>query len=322
MIDSTLQTNTQNACACTPSRDKRVAAGESVLVISERADAKDGFDAVKVPGGRALVGTSAPQIPDDGESPPRMAKLKSFRIGRTAVTNADFAAFVEDTNYETEAERFGWSFVFWAQVPESVGATQAVQDVQWWRRVDGANWRDPNGPGTSDFAWFPDHPVVHVSWNDARAYAQWAGGRLPTEAEWEHAARGGLGDVRFPWGNEEPQESGYTPCNIWQGRFPEQNSAADGYATTAPARSFEPNGFGLFNMVGNVWEWTAEAYRVKSLKKSVQSRLVGMKGYKLSKGGSFLCHRSYCYRYRIAARSGTSPDSSTTHHGFRLVWPE
>lgn len=127
------------------------------------------------------------------------------------------------------------------------------------------------------------------------------------------------GDVRFPWGDDEPNETDFTPCNIWQGSFPQDNSAVDGFLTTAPTQSFAPNPWGLFNLVGNVWEWTADPYRVRSLKRTVRERLSQMKGYKLSKGGSFLCHRSCCYRYRIAARSGTSPDSATTHHGFRVV---
>ena len=278
-------------------------------------------DAVLIPGGASLLGTQNPQIPDDGEDPMRKTRIKPFRMGATSVTNAQFKAFVEATGYVTEAERFGWSFVFWAQVPESLGATQGVIDTEWWRRVDGANWRDINGPGTMAEHWHPDHPVVQVSWNDARAYADWVGGRLPTEAEWEHAARGGMGDVRFPWGDQEPNDTDFQPCNIWQGRFPEVNTAKDGFAATAPAQFYDPNGYGLYNLVGNVWEWTAEAYRIKSLKKHVRQRLAGMKGYKLSKGGSFLCHKSYCYRYRIAARSGTSPDSATTHQGFRVVWP-
>ena len=272
-------------------------------------------------GGASLLGTQNPQIPDDGEDPMRKTRIKPFRMGATSVTNAQFKAFVEATGYVTEAERFGWSFVFWAQVPESLGATQGVIDIEWWRRVDGANWCDINGPGTMAEHWHPDHPVVQASWNDARAYADWVGGRLPTEAEWEHAARGGMGDVRFPWGDQEPNDTDFQPCNIWQGRFPEVNTAKDGFAATAPAQFYAPNGYGLYNLVGNVWEWTAEAYRIKSLKKQVRQRLAGMKGYKLSKGGSFLCHKSYCYRYRIAARSGTSPDSATTHQGFRIVWP-
>ena len=275
--------------------------------------------AVHIPGGEGFIGTNTPQIPDDGESPLRKTKLDPFLIGATTVTNAEFAEFVAETGYVTEAERFGWSFVFWAQVPESYGATRGVVEVEWWRHVDGAYWAAPNGPGTEE-ACLPDHPVVQISWADARAYCNWVGGRLPSEAEWEHAARGGLGDVPYPWGDVEPDDDAYTPCNIWQGQFPEVNTCRDGYATTAPAQSFAPNGYGLYNMVGNVWEWTADPYRIRSLKRHVKDRLRAMKGYKLSKGGSFLCHRSYCYRYRIAARSGTSPDSSTTHHGFRVVW--
>jgi sulfatase modifying factor 1 len=166
--------------------------------------------------------------------------------------------------------------------------------------VNGANWRDINGPGSQSHCWHKDHPVVQVSWNDAQAYAQWAGGRLPTEVEWEHAARGGLNDVMFPWGDDKPDDRGFHPCNIWQGKFPSHNTGSDGYLTTAPARSFPSNGYGLYNIVGNVWEWTQDPFRINSLKKSVKERLAGMKGYKLSKGGSFLCHRSYCYRYRIA----------------------
>ena len=283
--------------------------------ISERH-----FDRVKIPGGAAWLGTDAPQIPDDGENPLRKKKLKPFAISPTAVTNAEFEAFINDTGYVTEAERFGWSFVFWSDVPDSIPETQAVAGVEWWRKVDGANWRDICGPGTQDTSWSADHPVVQVSMNDAAAFAKWAGGRLPTEAEWEHAARGGLGDVAFPWGVEEPDDSTHFPCNIWQGRFPSSNTGADGWARTAPAKSFAPNGYGLFNMVGNVWEWTSDTYRVKSLKKQVRARLEGMKGYKVVKGGSFLCHKDYCYRYRIAARTGNSPDSTTTHTGFRLVW--
>lgn len=251
----------------------------------------------------------------------RRVRVKPFRIGATTVTNADFADFVDDTGFVTEAERFGWSFVFWSQVPQHIPETQAVQGIEWWRRVDGATWREPNGPGTGLEAWHPDHPVVQVSWNDATAYAAWAGGRLPTEAEWEHAARGGIGEVEFPWGNREPDDQDHQPCNIWQGPFPKENLALDGYLTTAPARSFEPNGYGLYNMAGNVWEWTSEPYRVRSLRKEVKQQLARMKGYKLCKGGSFLCHKSYCFRYRIAARTGNSPDSTTTHTGFRMVWP-
>lgn len=243
--------------------------------------------------------------------------MKPFLIGATTVTNAEFAAFVDATGYVTEAENFGWSFVFWSDVPVADGPTQAVHGAEWWRKVEGANWRAVRGENCEAPA---DHPVVHVSWNDAKAYAAWVGGRLPTEAEWEHAARGGLGDIRFPWGEDEPNDTDSFPCNIWQGHFPTTNTCADGHASTAPAKSFEPNGYGLYNMVGNVWEWTADPLRTRSLKKHVRQRIAAMHGFKVLKGGSFLCHRSYCYRYRIAARTGNSPDSTTAHQGFRVVW--
>jgi len=306
---------------CTPARDSDSITPPVPLATSPDADHLRQA-AIRIPGGAGLLGTRAPGIADDGETPLRKSRIAPFRITGTTITNAQFKAFIDSTGYVTEAERFGWSFVFWAQVPKEVGATHGVAAVEWWRRVEGANWRDINGPNTMAGAWYPDHPVVQVSWNDARAYGKWSGGRLPTEAEWEHAARGGLGDVPFPWGDAEPNDTVHTPCNIWQGHFPEANTGRDGHVTTAPARSFAPNGYGLYNLVGNVWEWTSDAYSIKSLKKDVRARLAGMKGYKLSKGGSFLCHASYCYRYRIAARSGTSPDSATTHQGFRIVWPD
>ncbi|MDR6308546.1 formylglycine-generating enzyme family protein [Pacificitalea manganoxidans] len=305
---------------CAPA--SRQAAAPAIPPMPDRATAAPHplrASALRVEGGRALVGTATPRLPQDGESPLRRVTLKPYLLSPTTVTNADFAAFIDATGYRTEAERFGWSFVFWAQVPPHVDAPHGVVGVEWWRRVDGADWRNINGPDTAE-AWHPDHPVVHVSWNDARAFAHWAGGRLPSEAEWEHAARGGLGDVAYPWGDTDPDDRDFQPCNIWQGDFPARNLGLDGYATTAPARAFAPNGYGFYNMVGNVWEWTAEPFRIRSVKRAVQARMAQMKGYKLSKGGSFLCHASYCWRYRIAARSGNSPDSTTTHHGFRLAF--
>ena len=277
------------------------------------------FSTVDIPGGSALLGTATPMIPFDGEDPLRKAKVNPFRICETPVTNAQFAKFVEETGYVTEAERFGWSFVFWSDVADEFSETQAVMGLEWWRNVPGAKWNAVRGPG-SEGELAPDHPVVHVSWNDARAFAKWAGGRLPSEVEWEHAARGGLGDVRYPWGDENPNDRDYFPCNIWQGRFPEKNLKLDGFATTAPARSFEKNGYGLYNMVGNVWEWTSSPYKIASQKRAVKERLKGMQGHKVLKGGSFLCHASYCHRYRIAARSGNSPDTTTSHQGMRVVF--
>ena len=275
-------------------------------------------DCVLVLGGTALIGTDRPVLRADGESPLRRRKIRGFCCERGAITNAAFARFVAETSYRTEAERLGWSFVFYWHLPESQGATQGLAGLEWWRRVEGASWRHPAGErGGSPPA---DHPVVQVSWNDARAYAGWAGGRLPTEAEWEHAARGGLGDVPFPWGERAPDDAEFLPCNIWQGRFPTENTAADGFAATAPAVSFTPNGYGLFNMVGNVWEWTADPFRLRSLKRGARQANAEAPGRKLLKGGSFLCHASYCFRYRIAARTGNTPDSASSHMGFRVVY--
>ncbi|MEM1265416.1 MAG: formylglycine-generating enzyme family protein [Pseudomonadota bacterium] len=305
---------------CTPTRNGRTApasASPPALATSPLA-----LETVAVPGGRPVLGTASPRIPNDGEELRRSGTLRPFRIGATTVTNAEFARFVEATGYATEAERFGWSFVFWSDVPRTITQTRGVAGTEWWRRVDGATWRDINGPGTAESCWDPDHPVTQVSWSDARAFAAWVGGRLPTEAEWEHAARGGLGDVPYPWGMRDPDDHTFLPCNIWQGRFPERNTAADGHRATAPARAFDPNGYGLFNVVGNVWEWTADPLRIPSLKKAARARAAAMRGHRVAKGGSFLCHRSYCWRYRIAARSGNAPDSSTPHMGFRLVFDD
>jgi len=287
---------------CTPSRGKASAASAPVDVTGQQIPVTSAM--VPIAAGKFQVGTKKPQISGDGESPVRSSRHDGFLIAPATVTNQEFSEFINATGYVTEAERFGWSFVFYSDLPKNIKETKGVVGTEWWRVADGADWRNIHGPGTEESAWKPDHPVVQVSWNDAAAYAKWVGGRLPTEAEWEHAARAGQSDVRFPWGNEEPDDTDTLPCNIWQGKFPEKNTGADGW----------------YNMVGNVWEWTADPFRISSLKKSVQKRMKAMKGYKLLKGGSFLCHRSYCYRYRIAARIGNSPDSTTTHQGFRVVW--
>jgi sulfatase modifying factor 1 len=278
---------------------------------------------VRLPGGRFRVGTDKSPLPQDGESPARQVNIKPFAIDPCAVTNEWFCEFVAATGYRTDAERFGWSLVFGPFVPGGTRTMASRDGPSWWRRIEGACWRKPEGP-QSTLAGRLDHPIVHVSWNDAAAFAAWAGGRLPTEAEWEYAAAGGLTKARFPWGNQEPDDTDFQPCNIWQGEFPTHNSCADGHLGTAPADAFAPNRYGLFNMVGNTWEWCADAFRVRSIARAAKQRneRARVAGERLLKGGSYICHRSYCYRYRIAARSGVTADTSTGHVGFRLVFDD
>jgi len=272
-----------------------------------------------IPGGAVTLGTDAPLLPQDGEGPSRRAMLRPFRIDAHAVTNRRFAAFVAATGHVTEAERFGWSYVFWMFIPEGVAAPSPA-GTPWWGQVQGAHWAAPEGPGSA-IADRLDHPVVHIAWTDAAAFAAWAGGRLPTEAEWEHAAKGGDPAARFPWGMAEPDESSAL-CNIWQGEFPRRNSRADGWVGTAPVDAYAPNGYGLFNACGNVWEWCADAFRVRSLSGPAKQRNAAATAERerVMKGGSYLCHRSYCYRYRIAARAGRSADTSAGHLGMRVAY--
>jgi sulfatase modifying factor 1 len=278
---------------------------------------------VTIPGGRAEIGTDAPIFENDGEGPRRFVTLSPFRLDEAAVTNERFQRFVAATGYVSEAERFGWSFVFAGHLPADTAGSAQVTGAEWWRKVEGACWHAPEGPG-SDLDGRMDHPVVHISHRDALAFAAWTGGRLPSEAEWEHAARGGLTGAIFPWGDREPDDVDFLPCNIWQGSFPARDTGADGYRGTAPVRAFAPNGYGLFQMCGNVWEWNADAFRVRSLKRAARAlnTTASRERRHVLKGGSFLCHRSYCFRYRIAARIGNTPDTSTSHTGFRVAYDE
>ena len=257
----------------------------------------------------------------DGEGPVRRVRLDSYYIDVCAVTNTQFAQFVKSTSYKTEAETFGWSFVFHSLVPARVAGSvnKAVFETPWWWQVIGACWRRPEGPKTN-VVKRPNHPVVHVSWNDAVAYCQWAGKRLATEAEWEYAARGGLVQMKYPWGDELTPEDQHR-CNIWQGQFPNNNTGEDGYIGMAPARSFPPNDFGLYNMSGNVWEWCSDWFCATNQSTNLQENPTGpATGTARSmRGGSYLCHSSYCSRYRVASRSSNTPDSSTGNLGFRCV---
>lgn len=237
-----------------------------------------------------------------------------------AVTNGWFAEFVARTGHVTLAEREGWSAVFHLLL-EDAQRYDAPVATPWWRAVPGADWRHPTGPDSAA-GDFPDHPVTHLALDDMLAFAAWAGGRLPSEAEWEYAALGGLEEARFPWGDTEPDDHSVLPCNIWQGRFPDHDTAADGHGGPAPSQSFAPNGYGLYNMVGNVWEWTADPFRIRSVSARAKARnaLAQRESHRVLKGGSWLCHISYCYRYRIAARTPGGPDTTTGHVGFRLAF--
>jgi formylglycine-generating enzyme required for sulfatase activity len=278
------------------------------------------FDLVALPGGDFVMGTDGRYgYPADGEGPAHAVQLRPFSIGRCAVTNAEFAVFAEATGHRTEAERFGWSFVFAGLLPEDFESTRGVAGAGWWRQVEGADWAHPEGP-QSVIGERGDHPAVHVSWNDADAFCAWAGVRLPTEAEWEYAARGGLVGSRFPWGDElEPQ--GEHRMNVFQGSFPTHDTAADGYAGTAPVASYAPNGYGLHQMTGNVWEWAADwfapAYYAAAPRDDPRGPSAGTA--RVMRGGSYLCHDSYCNRYRVDARSSNTPDSSTGNLGFRIA---
>ena len=277
---------------------------------------------VLLTGGEFVMGTDdGLGYPADGEGPVREVFLHPFRIDTCAVTNARFRRFVRDTGYVTDAERYGWSFVFHSFVSPRVtrSVRQSPQQTPWWYVVEGADWRRPEGPGSGVRSRM-DHPVVHLSWNDAVAYCRWAEARLPTEAEWEYAARGGQAGKTYPWG-DDLTPGGEHRCNIWQGEFPRHNTREDGFAGTCPVRTFPPNGFGLHNMVGNVWEWCSDWFRstFPGTRASDNPRGPATGTARSMRGGSYLCHQSYCNRYRVAARSSNTPDSSTGNLGFRCV---
>lgn len=297
------------AGCCSPSSPDR---GDQAVPASVVGDVRREGDPieglVRLAGGRVLVGSDDAGHPE--EWPVREIELEPFWIARCAVTNADFAAFVAATGHRSEAQRWGWSFVFAGLLPEDFPPTTGVVAAPWWRQVYGADWAHPEGAqsGVSDRA---DHPVVHVSRHDAEAYAAWWGGRLPREDEWEVAARGGLVGAPFPWG-ERLEPGGEHRMNVWQGTFPSDNTGADGWLGTCPVEDFPANDYGLHNVCGNVWEWCADPWSSAD----PPGNELGV-----SRGGSYLCHASYCRRYRVSARQSHAADSTTGNLGFRIATP-
>jgi sulfatase modifying factor 1 len=306
--------------------------------------APDLTDMVAVPGGTFRMGSDAHYAE---EAPAHRVSVDAFRIDATPVTNRQFRAFVEATGHVTFAEIAPRAEDYPGALPHMLKAgslmfsppSQAV-DLrdwsQWWTFKFGATWRKPYGSGSS-IKGLDDHPVVHVAYRDAEAYAAFAGKALPTEAEWEFAAKGGLEDAEFAWGDELTPD-GRHMANTWQGEFPRENTKADGWARTSPVRSYPPNGYGLYDMIGNVWEWTSDFWSTKhqgnapkaccvpqnprggALEASYDPRQPEVRiPRKVLKGGSHLCAPNYCRRYRPAARHAEPVDTSTSHVGFRCV---
>ncbi|WP_419775759.1 formylglycine-generating enzyme family protein [Microbacterium barkeri] len=309
-------------CGCgTPGRGAFLSLSTRPPSTAPTSTGRHAIEQARIPAGSFTMGdSSGDRNPQDGETPLHRVTLDAFEIDATAVTNADFARFVDDTGYRTEAETFGFSAVFHLAVaaPEEDIVGQPP-GTPWWFGVRGADWRHPGG-SRSDLDGLDDHPVVHVSWNDAVAYCAWAGRRLPTEAEWEYAARGGIEGAKYPWGDAEVDEGGWR-ANIWQGVFPRENTLDDGWLTTAPVRTFQPNGFGLWQTVGNVWEWCQDWFDPRTYERGDVENPTGPAtgAARILRGGSYLCHISYCNRYRNSARSQNTPDSSMGNAGFRTV---
>lgn len=311
---------THGGSCCTPGRPPHSRVERTPAEVAN-APQPAAHDELTLAGGRFRMGDVFGEgYPADGETPVHEVELDAFRMDTTAVTNAMFAAFVEETDYRTEAEIFGTSAVFHLLVQSPPGdVLGAAAGAPWWLNVRGADWAHPSGL-SSRWQDIPDHPVVHVSHNDALAYCAWAGRKLPTEAQWEYAARGGFDGMRYSWGNELTP-GGEHRCNIWQGTFPERNTSADGFLGTAPVRSFPPNNYGLYEMAGNIWEWCSDWFLPKYYRNSPNSNPQGptIGSGRVMRGGSYLCHDSYCNRYRVAARTANTPESSSGNCGFRTV---
>ncbi|MBI1372404.1 MAG: SUMF1/EgtB/PvdO family nonheme iron enzyme [Phycisphaera sp.] len=330
MTDTPAHPTAPKGC-CTPNAARApgdvARTGDAVTIAITHADTGDTAGMARLDGGAFVMGTDSDEAwAADGEGPVREVTVRPIWIDACCVTNAQYAAFVEATGYVTDAERYEWSYVFHLHVPkryrERLRGERSVVGAEWWLAVPGACWRRPEGE-RSDVKDRGDHPVAHVSWADAQAYCRWAGKRLPTEAEWEYAARGGREQTIYPWGdNLTPR--GRRMCNIFEGRFPNDYDATAAHRGTCPADAYSPNGFGLHNVSGNVWEWCADwfspTWHVEASDATRHEPRGPSTGERRSqRGGSFLCHRSYCNRYRLAARYHNTPDTSGSNAGFRCV---
>ncbi|XP_059828901.1 inactive C-alpha-formylglycine-generating enzyme 2 isoform X1 [Hypanus sabinus] len=270
-------------------------------------------DLVNLPGGRFRMGTNEADA-RDGEDPVREVAVRPFAISQHPVTNAEFREFIRSQKYKTEAETFGWSFVFEDFVSEELKSkvTQTIEAAPWWLPIERAFWRQPAGPG-SGIKDKLEYPVVQVSWTDATVYCQWKGMRLPTEEEWEFAARGGLEGKIYPWGNKfQPNRT-----NLWQGKFPDQDTAEDGYHGASPVNAFPPqNPYGLYDMLGNVWEWTDSEYIRKG-----QSVKVGPQKMYVLRGSSWIdsVDGLVNHKARVTSRMGNTADSASDNLGFRCA---
>ena len=322
MSDPTQTDNIKKPSCCTPAAKHDATPKPPPAAAPITTTHGPSRPAISLPGGTFLMGTDYPgAFPADGEGPVRPVSLSPFAIDTYPVTNRDFTAFVSATNYLTESERFQWSFVFWAHLPpERLNEARRRHRRRRSLVVQGPRsiLAPPRRPRLH-IADRPNHPVVHVSWNDAAAYAAWAGKSLPTEAQWEYAARGGLEQKLYPWGDDLTPDGKHL-CNIWQGEFPRIDTAEDGFAGACPVDSFPPNPFGLYSITGNVWEWCSDWFHTSFTTVPQHDPTgPGTGETKVMKGGSFLCHASYCNRYRVAARTSNTPDSATSNIGFRCV---